>query len=171
MTNDNRKDTPDEDEAYDGSDEAEDEAEKEAEFEPVHDGGRLLTAVQATLDNYYEEAVNAGVDSDGLPEFIVRDGAVPIGDLLARWTKAGGYLIRILGDKRTIDAEGNCMAVCAWVAAEPAELALDFSIEYDDATDDILGDGACEVIELLPPDYDEIDKWAAPHFADGREKL
>ncbi len=137
----------------------------------VKDGGRLLRAVGEVLEGYHIEAVSADIESDSLPEFIVREGATPPGDLVARWTTGGGYLVRIDGDRRTVDGNDLRPSVCVWIAAEPASLTLDFSMEYDDATDDILGDGVLEIVELLPPDYDEIDQWAAPHFADRREKI
>jgi len=141
------------------------------EPEPVPDQGRLLRAVSATLEEYNTEAINAGLEGTDVPQFVVRDGSVPPTDLVEKWTGGGGYLIRILGDKRTIDANGDRAAVCAWISVEPAELALDFGMEYDDAVDDVLPNGEVEVVELLPPDYDEIDPWNQPHFADRREKL
>ncbi len=156
-----------------GTEEAEDEEaeDEEEEFKPVPDGGRLLKAVRATLSTYLDEAKDAEVDEDGLPEYLVSDGPIPSKELVEKWTSGGGYLVRIQGDERTIGGDETRAAVCAWVAAEPAELALDFGLEYDDATDDILGDGVVEVVELLPPDYDEIEQWAQPHFADRRETV
>ena len=151
-------------------DEPDDDSDAE-EPEPVPDEGRLLKAVQTTLETYYQDAKDAGAQGDELPEFVVRDGAMPPDDMIQKWSKEGGYLIRILGDKRTVNGDGSRASVVAWVATEPADLALDFSLEYDDATDDLLGDGAVEVVELLPPDYSEIDQWPQPHFADRREVM
>jgi hypothetical protein len=167
-------DADDKAEADANEEDADDDQDSDAEDDApvsVSDGGRLLKAVSATLETYNNDAVDAGVKGPDLPEYVVCDGATPTAAMVKRWTKAGGYLVRILGDKRTTGKDGKRAAMCAWIAAEPSELALDFSIEYDDATDDILGDGAVEVVELLPPDYKEIDHWDQPHFADRRETL
>ncbi len=147
---------------------------EEEKPDPVADGGRLAKAVSAALETYNIEAVSADVDMDERPNFLVRPGFVPPKDLVDKWTGSGGYLIRILGDERTVDADGNRAAVCVWIAAEPHDIALDLDTEYDDATDDILGDGIVEVVELLPANYDKIKKanqWAQPHFADRREGI
>jgi len=159
--------------------EEEEPEEKEEEEGPIEmlaeDGGRLLKAVETSLENYLNEATEmrtSGVDADlSLPNFLIQDGERPEPDLLQKWAKSGGYLLRIWGDERTYNDTGRRPCVCAWVAAEPADLTLDFNLDYDDVTTDILGDGAVEVVELLPPDYDEIEQWDSPHFADRREKI
>ncbi len=145
--------------------------EREEQGVTVPDGGRLSKAVRATLESYHGDAVSADVAKDHLPESVVEDGPTPSNLLIKRWTKSGGYLVRILGDKRTVDANGERAAVCAWISAEPPDVVLDFDLEYDDMTDEILGDGVVEVVELLPPDYKEIEQWAKPHFVDRRETL
>jgi len=167
---DGEKDAGEDDDQEDADDDQDEENENDAPVF-VPDGGRLLRAVSETLEKYNTDAVEFGVDGKDIPEYIVCDGATPTAAMVKRWTKAGGYLVRIVGDKRTTGPDGKRASVCAWIAAEPSELALDFSIEYDDATDDILGDGAVEVVELLPPDYKEIEQWDPPHFADRRETL
>jgi len=139
--------------------------------EPIQDGGRLMRAVSKTLESYASDAADIGLEGSELPEFVVRQAYIPPKDLIEKWASGGGYLVRILGSDRTIDPDGERAVVCAWVSVEPAELALDFEMEYDDAVEDILTTGAVEVIELLPPDYDDIEPWDKPHFADRREKL
>lgn len=165
----------DKDEGAEAEDEADTETdaddEREEQEASVPDGGRLEKAVRATLEGYYGDAVSANVEKDHLPESVVEDGPTPSSLLIKRWTKSGGYLVRILGDKRTFDAKGERASVCAWISAEPPDVVLDFDIEYDDATDEILGDGVVEVVELLPPDYKEIEQWDQPHFVDRRETL
>ncbi|MEN6368900.1 MAG: hypothetical protein ABFD77_04290 [Thermotogota bacterium] len=161
---------PGDDDGEADGDEGEKPKEK-PEVETVPDGGRLLRAVVATMNSYMEEARGADVRDKDMPENVIFDGPDPSKEQIQKWSKRGGYLVRILGDERTAGADGKRAAVCAWVASEPANLALDFSLEYDDATDDLLGDGSVEVVELLPPDYKEIDQWNKPHFADRRETL
>jgi len=143
--------------------------EKEA---TVADSGRLKRAVLRSLEEYFQDATDAEVEEHLLPEYEVQDGAIPGEDLIQKWSLGGGYLVRVDGDKRTVDDQGNPVAVCVWIKAEPpGELVLDFSLDYDDETDEILGDGTLSTTELLPPDYSEQDPWAQPHFVDGREML
>lgn len=138
----------------------------------ILDGGRLLRAVTTTLSSYLEDA--QGMDPSEIPEFEVLEGNYPTEELLDKWTRQGGYLVRVNGDPRTGDADGRVPAVCAWIAAEPEGIVLDFGIEYDSETDDILGDGVAEVTELLPSQYEVIgadNQWDPPHFADRREVM
>lgn len=148
-----------------------DEEDGEPEKKPdlVPDGGRLLRAVNNSLELYSTEATEN--EADIVPEYMVREGAKPSPELLDRWARGGGYLVRFLGDERTVGPNGLRPAVCAWVSSEPPGVAFELDIEYDSATDDILGDGAAEVVELLPSDYDEGAPWAQPMWVDKREKM
>lgn len=134
------------------------------------DDGRLMASVVSSLEQYVEDAREQGLEEGEIPEYVVVAGPNPSEETLKDWAEMGGYLIRIYGDKRTSDEDGQRPSVTAYITKEPAGLSLDFSLEYDELTDD-LKDGEVNVAELLPPDYADGPSWAMPHFADTREQL
>ena len=112
------------------------------------------------FEELYSERLATGVADD-------------LDKLFETWDRNGGYMLRIVGDPRTKDANGKRPTVYAWLISESDRLNLDFGIAYEDAFEDI--PNLCmEVTELLPQGYSAFnaeDQWDIPACATEREEI
>lgn len=144
--------------------------ENKLEFETektIHDKGRLLNSVKKALNNYKEQFEN---ERD---EMLGTEISFDYNELAKKSEKNGGYIIKIVGDKRTKNSGGETPQVYVWMSAEDIQITMYFELEYLDIMDRELRDAEAKVIEIIPEDYYELDedeKWQMPTFCEGREK-
>jgi len=138
-------------------------AESEEEETRIPDDGALLGAVRAAIKEYVE-AFQAEHD---MPFRYLAVEAEGYGDALKHWKDNGGFLLHVLGDKRTMTKTGKRPHMYLWIQDEGDE-PLDIGPEYEDSID--LPNGVSfEVLELVPKSG-EVD-WEQPGCATGREKI
>lgn len=134
----------------------------------IPDGGRFMRSIKKALEEYSEQCTEeAGVPVEVLVEYPGR--STPIRN---HWKRAGGFLVRVLGDKKMADVKGKRPEAIVFVSDDVSGCTLDFETSYDDAVSDLLPENSIEVIEILPSgfkDMPEDEQWSGPHFVDRRE--
>jgi len=152
--------------------EKKEELKTENEVEPeterkIYDKGRLLESVQKTLKYYKEEYENERDEMLGV------EVSFDYEEVAKRAEQKGGYVVKIIGDNRTKNSGEERPEVYAWITAEDKEIPLNFDIEYSDAMEKDLRDADVKVVEMIPEDYDKLDKedtWEMPAFCEERER-
>lgn len=136
-------------------DEQADTGEEEEGFQ-VPDDGRLKKGLLAALGGYQEEVkAKEDVDIDYL--IVERDDAK---DAMDRWEGLGGYLLRVMGDERTVDENDFRKELVVWISHDFPDVFVDLGLDYSEAMDDLLPDANLEVIQIVKGKLDALASYA-----------
>jgi hypothetical protein len=111
-------------------------------------------------------AVMTAREEAGLEGEMLIGGAGDLPAFNRRADEAGGFLLRIDGDKRTRTETGGTAQVFAWLSVDDP---IDFMVPYLDEIDDLLHDAELHVVELVPDGMQ--DDWKQPTCVDRREVI
>ncbi len=137
----------------------------EIDPDTIPDDGKLEKSIKKTLIEFAEEYREDTGDTIGL--LIGKSQA----ETMKKAERDGGFAICVVGDDNTRTRANNVPNVCFWIEKEPADRALELSLEYEDAFDVPVG---LDVIEIVPADFDNMDpseKWEMPTFCQSRRYL
>jgi len=137
----------------------------EIDPDTIPDDGKLEESVKKTLIEFAEEYREDTGDTIGL--LIGKSPA----ETMKKAERDGGFAILVVGDDNTRTRANKVPSICFWIEKEPADRALELSLEYEDAFDVPVG---LDVIEIVPADFDNMDpneKWEMPTFCQSRRGL